>query len=225
MATPVEDNVAGGRRHGIISFFKELPVLIALALGIALIIKAFLIQAFFIPSGSMEPTLAIHDRVLVNKLTYRFHKPERGDIVVFEDPSPPQCRQIPGLALPPECNKSIPRKARDWFAELFGIPTGDNTKDFIKRIVALPGEEFEMRDGDVFINGRKTDFESKKGVEGPQKDETDWTPVKIPKDHYWVLGDNRANSSDSRTFRSIHRDKVVGKAFVIVWPPKRFGGL
>jgi len=223
--TPVEETQPGGKR-GVVSFFKELPVLVALALGIALVIKAFLIQAFFIPSASMEPTLEIRDRVLVNKLTYRFHEPERGDVIVFHEPAGDPCaRAVPQEMLPEECRRNAVQKTRDWFAELFGIPTGDiANKDYIKRIVALPGETFEMREGVIYINGEKTDFPSSKD-EGPQLDKTDWTPVTIEPDHYFVMGDNRGNSSDSRVFGPIHRDKVVGKAFVIIWPPTRFSGL
>lgn len=221
----------GSAKRGVLSFFKELPVLIALALGIALIIKAFLIQAFFIPSGSMEHTLEVRDRVLVNKLTYRFHKPERGDVIVFKEPAGDPCAQdrAPGFVPPEQCNRNVVRKGLDWFGELFGIPTGDATKDYIKRIVALPGETFEMRDGVIYINGKKTQFKMdrprQEGGSGPQLDNTDWTPVKIADDHYFVMGDNRGNSSDSRVFGPIGREKVIGKAFVIVWPPKRFAGL
>lgn len=232
VVTAVSGEPKDGGKRGILSFFKELPVLIALALGIALIIKAFLIQAFFIPSGSMEHTLEVRDRVLVNKLTYRFHQPERGDVIVFKEPAGDICAQkgTPGFIPPEECNRNAAQKAVDWFGELFGIPTSDAAKkDYIKRIVALPGETFEMREGVIYINGKKTNFKSNvpraKGGSGPQLDETKWTPVKIPEEHYFVMGDNRGNSSDSRVFGPIDREKVIGKAFVIVWPPKRFAGL
>jgi signal peptidase I len=163
----------------------------------------------------------------VNKLTFRFHEPERGDVIVFKEPTGDPCaREGVGIVLPEECNRTPVRKAVDWFAELFGVPTGDiANKDYIKRIVALPGDTFEMREGVVYIDGERTDFESRPNEYGPQLDNTEWTPVKVPDDHLFVLGDNRGNSSDSRVFGPVGRDKVIGKAFVIVWPPTRFSGL
>jgi signal peptidase I len=223
-------------RNSALRFFKELPVLIALALGIALLIKAFLVQAFYIPSASMEPTLTRGDRVLVNKLSYRFGEPARGDVIVFRDPYPDPCAAGEERA---GCNEGFPRQALNWFAEVFGLPTGD-TRDFIKRIVALPGETLAMQDGNVYVcdtprcvpldsdgepkDGRLIEFPTN-AEEGPQKDDDTIPPYVVPAGEYWVMGDNRANSSDSRTFRSISRDKIVGRAFVTVWPPTRFNGL
>jgi signal peptidase I len=217
-------------------FFKELPVLIVLALGIALLIKAFLVQAFYIPSASMEPTLTEGDRVLVNKLSYRFGEPKRGDVIVFKDPYPDPCDDTPDA---PGCSQSFPRKALNWFAEVFGLPTGD-TRDFIKRIVALPGETVALNDGNVYVcnkpgcvpvdksgkpkDGRVIDFPHT-ADEGPQKDDDTFPPFVVPPDQYFVLGDNRANSSDSRSFKGIERDEIIGKAFVLIWPPTRFSGL
>lgn len=228
------------QRNSAFRFLKELPVLIALALGIALLIKAFLVQAFYIPSASMEPTLERGDRVLVNKLSYRFGEPERGDVIVFRDPYPAECDENDSeAAKDPACNQSFPRRALNWFAEVFGLPTGD-TRDFIKRIVALPGETIAMQDGEVYVcdspgcvpigrsgkpkDGRLIDF-PRTSDEGPQSDDDTIPAYVIPDDEYWVMGDNRANSSDSRTFRSIEREGIVGRAFVTVWPPARFNGL
>lgn len=217
-------------------FFKELPVLIALALGIALLIKAFLVQAFYIPSASMEPTLTEGDRVLVNKLSYRFGEPKRGDVIVFKDPYPDPCDETPNAA---GCDEAFPRKALNWFAEVFGLPTGD-TRDFIKRIVALPGETVALNDGNVYVcnkpgcvpvdksgkpkDGRLIDFPHT-SEEGPQSDDDTFPSFVVPDDQYFVLGDNRANSSDSRSFKGIERDEIIGKAFVLIWPPTRFSGL
>jgi signal peptidase I len=234
--TAAPDESGKPQRNSALRFLKELPVLIALALGIALLIKAFLVQAFYIPSASMEPTLTRGDRVLVNKLSYRFGEPERGDVIVFRDPYPDPCESGEESA---GCNESLPRKALDWFAEVFGLPTG-NTRDFIKRIVALPGETIEMVDGDVYVcgqadcdpvdkngepkDGRLIDFPSS-DEEGPQKDDQTLAKFVVPDDQYYVLGDNRENSSDSRVFRGVEREEIVGKAFVTVWPPTRFNGL
>ncbi|MEX2394305.1 MAG: signal peptidase I, partial [Actinomycetota bacterium] len=176
--------------HGVLRFLKELPVLIALALGIALLIKAFLFQAFYIPSASMEPTLTRGDRVLVNKLSYRFGDIERGDVVVFRDPYPDPCLDDPELE---QCNVSLPRKGLNWFAEVFGLPTGD-TRDFIKRIVALPGETIAMTDGVVYVcsepgcdpvdddgkpkDGRAIDFPHDSSS-GPQSDDATFEPYVV----------------------------------------------
>lgn len=235
-----EDEIEGreSRAGSALRFLKELPVLVVLALGIALLIKAFLVQAFYIPSASMEPTLERGDRVLVNKLSYRFGDPARGDVVVFRDPYPDPCENASGEARA-GCDSSFGRKAYNWFAEVFGLPTGE-TKDFIKRIVAFPGETIEIRDGEIFVCGeprcqplnadgtrkdaRKITFPSSEDS-GPQADHDNQPAFVVPEDQYFVMGDNRANSSDSRTFNGVERSLLVGKAFVLVWPPPRFGGL
>jgi signal peptidase I len=235
VATPA-DKPAKAEHRSALRFFKELPVLIVLALAIALLIKAFLVQAFYIPSASMEPTLTQGDRVLVNKLSYRFGDPKRGDVIVFKDPYPDPCANTPGAS---DCEKSIPRKALNWFAEVFGLPTGD-TRDFIKRIVALPGETVALTNGTVYVcdqpgcvpvdgkgkpkDGRIIDFPHT-ADEGPQRDDDTFPAFTVPDGQYFVLGDNRANSSDSRTFHGIDREDVIGKAFVLIWPPTRFSGL
>ena len=236
VAEPAPAQTKDGAGRSALRFFKELPVLVILALGIALVIKAFLVQAFYIPSASMEPTLTEGDRVLVNKLSYRFGDPKRGDVIVFKDPYPDPCDDTPNA---PGCSESFPRKALNWFAEVFGLPTGD-TRDFIKRIVALPGETVAMSDGDVYVcnkpgcvpvtkdgkakDGRLIDFPHT-SEEGPQSDDDTFPAFVVPQDEYFVLGDNRANSSDSRSFKAIAREDVIGKAFVLIWPPTRFGGL
>jgi signal peptidase I len=230
-----------GRRPGgsVLRFFKELPVLVALALGIALLIKAFLFQAFYIPSASMEPTLREGDRVLVNKLSYRFGEPKRGDVVVFHDPYPDPCQARDGEQPPAGCERGVARKALDWFAEVFGLPTAD-TRDFIKRIVALPGETIQIENGQLYVcdkpdcvplgpdgqikDGHKITFASSSDS-GPRPDQDNVPAFPVPKGQYYLMGDNRANSSDSRNFRGVDREKIIGKAFVLVWPLTRWSGL
>ena len=163
----------------------EWVAIVAGALIVALLVKTFLIQAFFIPSLSMYSTLDKGDRVLVNKLSYDLHDPNRGDIVVFERPP--------------------------------GVPdTG--IKDLIKRVVGLPGDTIESRDGKVFINGHR--------LEEPYLDPgvrtVNLEKQKVPKHHVFVMGDNRSNSEDSRIFGSIDEDLLVGRAFVRVWPVFEF---
>jgi signal peptidase I len=237
--TPSQEKEPPKEGSGALHFLKELPVLVALALGIALLIKAFLVQAFYIPSASMEPTLTQGDRVLVNKLSYRFGEPKRGDVIVFHDPYPDPCDVREGEEPPVGCDKGFGRQALDWFAEVFGLPTSD-TRDFIKRIVALPGETVQIHEGVVYVCGKPAcvplgpDGKPKDGrkielahdaEKGPQKDSDNVPAFPVPNDQYYVLGDNRGNSSDSRAFRGIDREKIIGKAFVVVWPVNRFGGL
>jgi signal peptidase I len=170
---------------------------------VVLLIRAFVAQAYNIPSGSMKPTLLVGDFILVNKLVYRFSEPKRGDIVVFKYPIDPNI-------------------------------------DFIKRIVALPGEQVEVRNNQVFINGkplplievgrgeengvRKVIYEEvlPEGIKHKVQfyedfpfSKRDFGPVVVPPNHYFVMGDNRDNSEDSRYWGFLPRENIVGKAFVI----------
>jgi signal peptidase I len=161
----------------------EWAVIVVGALLLALVVKAFLFQAFYIPSLSMYPTLEQGDRVLVNKLSYDLHDVNRGDLVVFERP--------PG--------------------ELSSI------KDLIKRVIGLPGEVIEARDGTVYVDGKalEEDYVDK-------GDRTENLPRQtVPDGQLFVMGDNRDNSEDSRVFGPIDEDTVVGRAFVRVWPLSR----
>jgi signal peptidase I len=160
----------------------EWVAIIAAALVVAIVIKTFLFQAFYIPSESMEPTLRPNDRVLVNKLSYKMHAIHRGDIVVFKRP---------------------PTEASD--------PT---IKDLIKRVIGLPGDTIEERGGLVFINGVQL-----KEPYLPAGTVTNTLPVtKVGKDQYFVMGDNRTNSKDSRFIGTIPKSLIVGRAFIRVWP-------
>jgi signal peptidase I len=174
-ATP-EEQAHGGVRNVV-----EWIAIIVGALAVALIVKTFLIQAFFIPSLSMYPTLDEGDRVLVNKLSYKLHDVHRGDLVVFERPK--------------------------------GQPESE-IKDLIKRVVGLPGETIEAREGTVYIDGKA--LEESYLVEGVT---TDNLPRQvIARGHVFVMGDNRSDSADSRVFGSIDEDTIVGRAFIRVWP-------
>jgi signal peptidase I len=191
-------------------FLREFGLLTLMALVIAILIKTFLIQAFFIPSGSMEPTLMPNDRILVNRLAYRFGHIERGDIIVFADPTPsPQDRGVAGTLL-------------HWLGEGIGVvrPTDD---DFIKRVIALPGEAWEIRDGVTYIDGRKLD---EPYVNQADLDTRSFGPETVPDGMLFVMGDNRNHSGDSRFpppagLGYIPIDRVIGQAFVIIWPPSR----
>jgi len=181
----------------------EFPILLLVAFLLALLIKTFLVQAFFIPSGSMENTLRNHDRVLVNRLVYRFHPPRRGDIVVFYDPHAPLVHRSPISAL------------ANWVTSGLGVSTNPD-KDFIKRVIGLPGDVVEVRDGIVFINGVQLRPEP---YVKPPRDHSNWGPQKVPSGDLFVMGDNRTDSDDSRGgLGFVPISHVVGRAFVIIWP-------
>jgi signal peptidase I len=193
------------------NFLKELPILIIIAFGLALLIKTFLLQAFFIPSESMVPTLQVGDRVLVNKLVYRIHPPRRGDIIVFiEHPGPP---------------KSFWSRVRSFLTEGLGV-TKPASRDFIKRVIGLPGETIQITNGVVNIKtpgGRSFDL-VEPYLNAENRDNSSYGPFAIPAGSYFVMGDNRANSADSRTSLGPVRKKVIiGRAFIRIWPLGRFG--
>lgn len=206
-----------------LAFWQEFPVLIIIAVVLALLIKTFLVQAFYIPSASMENTLQIRDRVLVNKLVYDFRDPRRGEVVVFN-----------GVGWQPEVpvadpGNSLQRGLRTVTSAIgLGPP---NEKDYIKRVIGLPGDTVLCCDdaGRVMVNGRPL-------VEPYILDDTPeaqraFGPIKVPEGRLWVMGDHRGVSADSRSHEAdqwhgtIPIDKVVGRAFVIVWPVRRVGGL
>ena len=192
-------------------FWRELPVLVVIAFVAALLIKTFLLQAFFIPSASMEPTLRSGDRVLVEKLSFRFGNPDQGDVVVFE-------KEV-GV-LPPEEDGSFIEDIGDGVRSLFGFPT-EGTQDFIKRVMAVSGDTIEGRDGVIYVNGE--------AVDEPYLPEgtitADFPQYVVPQGEIFVMGDNRGNSDDSRSFGGIPEDTVVGRAFVLIWPLDELSGL
>ena len=197
-------------RKGRLSFLKELPALIVVAFVLALLIKSFLVQAFYIPSASMEPTLKVGDRVLVNKLAYKFHPPSRGDVIVFENPHPGQ-----------EPHRGIVSGFFHWVTEGLGF-TAPADEDFIKRVIGVPGDTVEYQNGNVYVNGKAL---IEPYLIGP-KDTRPFGPVTVRPGHLFVMGDNRTNSNDSRfDLGQIPINRVVGKAFIKIWPPGDFGGL
>ncbi len=168
---------------------KEWTSSILVALVLTLIIRTYVIQAFKIPSGSMRPTLMEGDKLFVNKYIYRFHKPKRGDIIVFKYPVDPK-------------------------------------KDFIKRLVGFGGESTEIRDGKIYVDGQVLQDPNSFGKfyyynHDPYGGPND--KIKIPEDSFYVLGDNSANSTDSRFWGFVPKKNVLGKAIFRWWPPKRIG--
>jgi len=160
---------------------------IVVALVLALIIRAFFLQVFWIPSGSMESTLEIGDRIVVNKIVYNFQPPKRFEIMVF--------RAVPAM--------------------------GEEKKDLIKRVVGLPGETLELKDGILTINGQTVDYPA--GMkETMRQDYANFGPLDIPADSYFVMGDNRGASADSRYWGFLPKKNLIGKAFLRIWPLNKF---
>ena len=192
------------------SLLRELPLLLGVAFILAFLVKTFVAQAFFIPSESMVHTLEVGDRVLVSRMSYRLHEPHRGDIVVFTSPF-----QTEG----PGDNPALPTRIIHTFLESVGLRQ-PSTEDFIKRVIALPGETVEGTNGKIFINGRQL-------VEPYLAEDPvgDFPAKSIPKDHVWVMGDNRNRSSDSRVFGPISESKIVGRSILRIWPVNRLGFL
>ena len=188
----------------------ELVMIVAVALGLALAIQAFLVKPYRIPSESMVPTLEVGQRVLVNRLGARFGDPEVGDVVVFHPPVGAEEGNRCGDGPPP------PNTVCD-------APTGRRADvNYIKRVVAGPGDRLSVVDGHVVLNGERQAepfAEPCGGGDGCTLSRT----VTIPAGHYFMMGDNRGFSDDSRFWGPVPRKWVIGQAFATYWPPKRIG--
>ena len=207
---PVEPAGPEKRHKKQLPLWLEFPLLIGAALLIAVIIKTFLFQAFWIPSSSMEDTLQIYDRVLVSKLSYEFSDISQLDVIVFDDPRA-------GFEQPDE--DALERAIRN-LKESIGLATPQS--EFIKRVIGLSGDTVEGRDGSVFVNDVRLVEPYLKQPDLPIRP---FGPVEVPTNSLFVMGDNRRASQDSRFFGAIPVDDVVGKAFVIIWPLSRAGGV
>jgi signal peptidase I len=195
---------------------------VLIAFSLALLIKTFLLQAFFIPSGSMERTLLVKDRVLVNKIVYDFRQPQRGEVIVFRgvDSWAPETTTPPPTGLVAKATRSV--------GGLVGLAEPDE-KDFIKRVIGTPGDVVQCCDaqGRLMVNGKPLD-ETKYLFED---DHRVFGPITVPEGRLFVMGDHRGNSQDSRAYitdqfkGTVPIDQVIGRAFVKVWPVARWGGL
>ncbi|MGY2128995.1 signal peptidase I [Blastococcus sp. SYSU DS0617] len=209
------------------SLLRELPVLLVVAFVLALVVKTFFVQAFFIPSGSMQQTLigcpgCTGDRVLVNKVPYWFGEPEPGDVVVFEGPD----------TWSPEVSVAEPANwftgAMLWLGRTVGVapPSED---DYVKRVIAVGGQTVECCDveGRVTVDGEPLD--EPYIFENTPIELRGFGPVTVPEGRLWVMGDHRSASADSKAHMddrysgTIAVDDVIGKAAVIVWPVSRWG--
>jgi signal peptidase I len=175
-------------------WIREGIIVVVVAVLVAVLLRAFVVQTFYIPSGSMEPTLQIGDRILVNKLSYHIHGVDRGDIVVFARPATENCG-------------------------------GPQVNDLVKRVIGLPGDVISLSGGYVYIDGKRLDENwlpsTEQGVTlaGPPGNSSNLVrPYRVPANDYFVMGDNRGDSCDSRFWGPISKSLIVGKVVVRVWP-------
>lgn len=199
---------------------KEIPILIGVALVIALVLKTFLVQAFVIPSGSMEQTIRIGDRVLVDKLTPWFgSKPSRGDVVVFKDPG----NWLEAERKPSRADPVVIKQGKE-FLTWIGLLPSSNEQDLIKRVVGVGGDTVACCDqnGQVTVNG--TPLDERRYLHPDNAPSERRFKVTVPQGRLFVMGDHRANSADSRVHLdepgqgTVSEDLVVGRAIVIAWP-------
>jgi len=169
-----------------LSWIRETVETVVIALVLAFLIRSFIVETFWIPSGSMEPTLMVGDRIMAYKIFYGINRVKRGDIIIFKFPLDPK-------------------------------------KDFVKRVIGLPGDTIEIRKKEVYVNKKRLiepyAVHSDNWDTGFPRDE--YGPVKVPPDSLFVLGDNRDSSEDSRYWGYVPKENIIGKAFLIYWPPWR----
>jgi signal peptidase I len=184
-------------------------MLLFVALGVAVIIKTFLVQPFYVPSESMLPTIEVNDRVMISKLNYQFSEPQRGDIVVFISPFNDEID-----------DESFIESVGRHILEAVGITTA-SADDLIKRVVAVGGDTVEVTGGYLFVNGLQVD-EPYLLTQGLMPE---FTAVVVPPESVFVMGDNRAVSYDSRKFGAVPYEDLLGEAVVRIWPLSRFGSI
>ena len=188
----------------------ELVLIVAVALGLALGIQAFLVKPYRIPSESMVPTLEIGQRVLVNRIGARFGDPDVGDVVVFHPPAGAEQGRECGGGPPPQgqvCTQPSAEKA---------------DVNFIKRVVAGPGDRLRLEDGRVVLNGERQDEPFAQPCGGGEGCDFP-SEITVPAGHYFMMGDNRGASDDSRFWGPVPEEWIIGEAFATYWPPKKIG--
>lgn len=213
------------RRRGVFVFLRDVLVIILIAAVVSFVVKTFIMRSFYIPSGSMEQTLLIDDRILVDELTPRWTDYSHGDVVVFKDPGGwlPSVQQAPR----PWIVESV-----DWVLTLVGISASDSQDHLVKRIIGLPGDRVVCCNalGQVTINGAPVDELSYLNLpDGDTRASNMDFDVTVPEGSIWVMGDNRDSSQDSRAHQElpgggfVPLENVVGRAFFTTWPLDRMG--
>lgn len=214
-------NIRNAKRNPLIAFLFDVVSIVAVALVLSLLIKTFLLRSFFIPSGSMENTLQINDRIVVNELVPNVVPVNRGDVIVFRDP---------GQWLGAEGVSTGPTPWYETILSLFGLAAPDSNQHLIKRVIGLPGDTVQCCDakGRLMINGVSITepYVAKGNTPSDKKFKITLGPNK-----YWMMGDNRGNSADSRFHMDlpskgqVDKSFIVGRAFIITWPFSQFGWL
>lgn len=226
MTTESAREVPGRRRRGFWIFLRDVLVIIVIAALVSFLVKSFIVRSFYIPSASMERTLLVNDRILVDELTPRWTGYERGDVVVFEDPGGWLPAQVQKPAGPPLV------EAIDSLLTVIGLSSSDSEDHLVKRIIGTAGDHVICCNalGQIEINGAPVDELSYLNLpEGDTAASNDPFDVTVPADSLWVLGDNRDRSQDARAHQELPSggfvplDNVVGKAFLTTWPLGRIG--
>lgn len=222
---PVEADAP--RKRGWLTFLRDVLVIVLIAVVVSFLVKTFLVRSFYIPSGSMENTLLVQDRILVDEITPRFGGYDRGDIVVFRDPggwlttapvAPPRSPVVEGV---------------EWVLSLVGLAAPDSDDHLIKRIIGIPGDHVVCCNGlgQITVNDVPVNESAYLKLNPGEPASQEPFDVTVPDGSLWVLGDNRNSSQDARFHQDdpgkgfVPLDNVVGRAFVITWPFDRFGGL
>ena len=214
------------KKRGVAIFIRDLLIIFVVALLISFLIKTFLVRSFYIPSGSMENTLLVNDRIIVNQLEPALVPVSRGDVVVFRDPGgwlPPQA--------PIEQNPIV--AALDWTMSVVGLSAPDSNDHLIKRVIGLPGDHVVCCNtlGQMSVNDIPLSEPYAQLPVGQTSVSKDAFDVVVPENSLWVMGDNRYDSLDSRYHPNtpgkgfVPMDNVVGRALVISWPLERWSWL
>ena len=204
------------RQNALVAFLIDLVVIVGAALVLSVLIKAFLIRSFYIPSGSMLETLQINDRIIVNVMAPEVFPIEHGDVVVFRDPGG-------WLGAVPTVEKEPIQEISDFILGTFGITAPDSAEHLVKRVIGLPGDtvEYSATEGKIKVNGVAIVEPYLRPGVNPSEIEF---KVTVPEGHYWVMGDNRPNSTDSRYHQElptggfVPEEVLVGRAILISWP-------
>ena len=216
------------RRRGILVFLRDVLVIVLIAAVVSFVVKTFIVRSFYIPSASMERTLLIDDRILVDELTPRWTGYERGDVVVFQDPGGWLDPQPQTPAQPPLM------QAVDWVLTFIGVSASDSQDHLVKRVIGLPGDHVVCCNalGQITINGAPIDELSYLNLpDGDTAASNEPFDVVVPDESLWLLGDNRDRSRDARAHQDLPGggfvpvSNVVGKAFLTTWPFSRIGAI